>query len=197
MLPSITHIIEDMGPSCQYSWSDAEGFRSHYQGYGLEPSLTRVASVSLGTGIMMPALARTRQIAQRMVSGTNLSSVGKACLIYANDYDDKLPPNLQVLVDKGELPPKTLESPLKPRGFEGPSYIYIVGQTTAMHPGNIVAYENSAFCSEGINVLFMDSHVQWMKPAEFLVALEETYGRLSKRMPDVKFKSSRSPHHIV
>jgi hypothetical protein len=40
---------------------------------------------------MMPALARTRQLAFRMVCGTNLSGIGKAMLIYANDYEDELP----------------------------------------------------------------------------------------------------------
>jgi hypothetical protein len=42
-------------------------------------------------GILMPALARVRQIAFRMVCGTNLSGIGKAMLIYANDYEDELP----------------------------------------------------------------------------------------------------------
>ena len=47
--------------------------------------------IALLMGIMMPALARTRQIAFRMTCGTNLSGIGKAMLIYANDYDDELP----------------------------------------------------------------------------------------------------------
>jgi len=42
-------------------------------------------------GILMPALARTRQLAFRMTCGTNLSGIGKAMLIYANDYEDELP----------------------------------------------------------------------------------------------------------
>jgi len=42
-------------------------------------------------GILMPALARVRQIAFRMVCGTNLSGIGKAMLIYAGDYEDELP----------------------------------------------------------------------------------------------------------
>lgn len=47
--------------------------------------------IALLMGIMMPALARTRQIAFRMVCGTNLSGIGKAILIYAGDYDEELP----------------------------------------------------------------------------------------------------------
>ncbi|GAH52106.1 unnamed protein product, partial [marine sediment metagenome] len=113
MLPSADEVVKDMGPSCQYAWFDAEGLRSQYRGSGVEVSLGSVAGAGLGAGIMMPALARTRQIAKRLQSGTNLSAIGKACLIYANDYDDKLPPNLEELIEKAELSPKTLESKLK------------------------------------------------------------------------------------
>jgi len=42
-------------------------------------------------GLLMPALARVRQVAFRQTCGTNLSGIGKAMLIYANDYQDKLP----------------------------------------------------------------------------------------------------------
>jgi len=183
MLPSVADIVKDMGPSCQYAWFDAQGLRSHYRGPGVEASLGAVAGASLGVGIMMPALARVRQISTRVVSGTNLSAIGKACLIYANDYEDKFPPNLQELVEKVELSPKCLESPRKPKDFDGPSYIYVSGQTMFMEPGNIIAYENPEFCSDKINVLFLDFHVQAMKPDEFLRELEATYKRLGRKMP--------------
>ena len=42
-------------------------------------------------GIMWPVLHRPRMTAFRMVCGSNLSGIGKAMLIYSNDYDDKLP----------------------------------------------------------------------------------------------------------
>jgi hypothetical protein len=41
--------------------------------------------------ILIPAFLHERQIAFRMVCGTNLSGIGKAMLIYANDYDDQFP----------------------------------------------------------------------------------------------------------
>ncbi|MBL7153065.1 MAG: hypothetical protein ISS79_05065 [Phycisphaerae bacterium] len=37
------------------------------------------------------SLARTRSVAYRLTCTTNLSGIGKAMLIYANDYDDELP----------------------------------------------------------------------------------------------------------
>ena len=193
MLPLLDDVVEDIGPSCQYSWFDADGLRSQYQGSGTEASLGAVAGASLGVGIMMPALARVREISKRMVSGTNLSGIGKALLIYANDHDDQFPPNLQELIEKCDVLPKSLESPRKPKGFDGPSYIYIPGQNTSMDPGNIIAYENPAFDTKMINVLFLDSHVKVMKPDAFLRELEATYKRLGREMPEIKFKGSRRP----
>jgi hypothetical protein len=192
MLPSLTHISKDMKPSHTYAWFDSDGFRSRYHGWGIEASPARVAGASMGMAILMPALARVRELAGRVVSGTNLSGIGKACLVYANDDPEgRYPPDLETLVVKDYLPAKILESKLKPKGFEGPSYIYIAGQTAAMDPGNIVAYENPAFCHEGVNVVFVDTHVAWMKQAGFMAELEATYQRLGREMPEIKFKQSR------
>jgi hypothetical protein len=41
--------------------------------------------------LVLPALSRNRQLSFRMACGTNLSSLGKAMIIYSNDYDDELP----------------------------------------------------------------------------------------------------------
>ena len=131
-----------------------------------------------------------------ITSVANLSAIGKACLVYANDHEEKYPPNLQALIEEADLPPKTLQSKRKPKNFDGPSYIYITGQNVTMHPNNVVAYENPAFCSEKINVLFNDCHVQAMTPEEFLKALEETYKRLGREMPEIQFKGSKVFKHV-
>ena len=61
------------------------------KGFTLVELLVVIAIIALLMGILMPALSRVRQIAFRLVCGTNLSGIGKAMLIYANDYDDELP----------------------------------------------------------------------------------------------------------
>jgi prepilin-type processing-associated H-X9-DG protein len=128
-----------------------------------------------------------------MTSATNLKQIGLACAMYANDHNDIFPPNLQVLVEKGYLKPDILESPRKPKDFDGPSYIYISGQTMKMDPSNILVYENPQFCSDKVNILFLDSHVEMMKPDEFLSKLEATYKRLGREMPVIKFKDTEKP----
>jgi prepilin-type N-terminal cleavage/methylation domain-containing protein len=61
------------------------------KGFTLVELLVVIAIIALLMGILMPALARVRQIAFRMVCGTNLSGIGKAMIIYSTDYEDELP----------------------------------------------------------------------------------------------------------
>ena len=186
-LPSLQHITEQMGPTVQYCYYDSKGLHKYYRGSGIEVGLTSVAVGSFGAAVLMPALAKTRQLAQRVSSASNLSSIGKAMVIYANDYNDVYPADLKELVEKGGLSQKSLESPRKPRDFNGPSFIYIAGQNAIMPPDNILVYENPEFCRDGVNVLFNDAHVEFVEPAEFKKAIEETYKRLNKPMPEIKF----------
>jgi prepilin-type N-terminal cleavage/methylation domain-containing protein len=61
------------------------------RGFTLVELLVVIAIIALLMGILMPALSRVRQLAFRLTCGTNLSGIGKAMLIYANDYEDELP----------------------------------------------------------------------------------------------------------
>jgi hypothetical protein len=191
MLPSLAEITKDMGPACSYHYFGPDGFHWHYRGPGVEVSHMTVAGGALGMGILMPALARVRQLAFRMTSGTNLGAIGKACLAYADDHEGKLPPDLRTLVKEVELSPESLGSKLKPKDFAGPSYIYIAGQTTSMDRRNIVAYEDPAYCMDGVNVVFLDSHAEFVKPEAFRRALEATCKRLGRPVPEVRFKGEK------
>src|SRR6056297_311559 len=61
------------------------------RGFTLVELLVVIAIIALLMGIMMPALSRVRQMAYRMLCGTNLSGLGKVMLIYANDNDNEFP----------------------------------------------------------------------------------------------------------
>ncbi len=61
------------------------------KGFTLVELLVVIAIIALLMGILMPALARVRMIAYRMVCGSNLSGIGKALLLYAGDSQDTYP----------------------------------------------------------------------------------------------------------
>jgi len=61
------------------------------KGFTLVELLVVIAIIALLMGILMPALAKVRSLANRMACGTNLSAIGKAMLLYAADNDDDYP----------------------------------------------------------------------------------------------------------
>ncbi|MHC4114802.1 MAG: type II secretion system protein, partial [Planctomycetota bacterium] len=56
------------------------------KGFTLVELLVVIAIIALLMGILMPALAKVKQLAARMVCGSHLSGIGKAMLVYANDH---------------------------------------------------------------------------------------------------------------
>ncbi|MFC1794149.1 hypothetical protein ACFL3Q_11245 [Planctomycetota bacterium] len=186
VLPQLSHIAQDMGPSCQYSWFDAQGLRSHYRGAGIEPSLGAVAGGAFGAGLLMPALARARQQGKNTVSMSNLKQLGLSVIMYADEHDGKLPENFEQAKNYYGNP-KFLESPLKPKGFAGPSYIYVNGHSmkAASPARQIVIYENPEYCKDTINAVFLDGHVERMKRDRFRETLEATYKQLGREMPEI------------
>ncbi|MFC1636391.1 hypothetical protein ACFL5Z_16300 [Planctomycetota bacterium] len=50
-----------------------------------------IATIALLMGVLIPVLAKLRQRAFRTTCGTNLSFIGKAMLIYSNDYGNQFP----------------------------------------------------------------------------------------------------------
>jgi prepilin-type N-terminal cleavage/methylation domain-containing protein len=61
------------------------------KGFTLVELLVVIAIIALLMGILMPALARVRMIANRMVCGSSLSGIGKGLLLYAGDSAEAYP----------------------------------------------------------------------------------------------------------
>jgi len=61
------------------------------KGFTLVELLVVIAIIALLMGILMPALARVRQVAYRMMCGTNLAGIGKAIMLYAQENEENYP----------------------------------------------------------------------------------------------------------
>ncbi len=189
ILPNISNIIKDITPSVQYSYFDQKGLRSYYKGAGIEPSLGAIAGGAVALGIMMPAMSKAREQSKEVVSRSNLKQLALASIMYADDHNGQLPDNFEQMKDFYKNS-KLLDSPLKPAGFNGPSYIYVKGLLLeSKSPQNcILIYENPLYCSNKVNVAFLDGHVVALTRNDFLEKLKSTYELLGKPLPEIKFK---------
>ncbi|MCF7973720.1 MAG: hypothetical protein K9N55_07885 [Phycisphaerae bacterium] len=137
--------------------------------------------------ILLGPLQQTVLVSERMGCAKNLSWIGKAILIYANDYNDQLPPNLNTLIEKAEMTEKGL---ICPGSGQKDSYGYCGdGLDTSCEPTIIVAYDKKGNHAEPFrNVLFLDSHVEWIE--------EERFQALMVKVNTVR-KERGLPEHII
>lgn len=157
-----------------------------------------VATTAMALSILLPSLSRARELAKRAVCASNLRGIGIACQIYANDNAERFPADLAVLVEQNTLTTEQFICPssggyapnveaLRGEGLARLGLTYIAGQTSASDGRNVLVFESLAnHNGEGGNVLFVDSHVEFLKPPVYGERIRETYKRLGREaeIPD-------------
>jgi prepilin-type processing-associated H-X9-DG protein len=100
--------------------------------------------LAIFAAIMMPAIAKAKDIAQRTICETNLRGLGASITVYANDCNDQLPPAdhwCELLVSKGKVLPKSLLCPNSDAVEGESSYamnIHVVGKKLSRLPADMV-----------------------------------------------------------
>lgn len=155
---------------------------------GLHPGLIAVMIVVpvglvmclLLSAMLVPALSRARETANRVKCASNLRQIGQAIAMYAGKHGGAYPPDFSTLLATGQIPVRVFECPsshvLAPTGTlpagwadaEAP-YVYLgKGLTTSIGPEVVVAMDRdlSNHDGDGGNLLFGDGRVEWMSKAE-------------------------------
>lgn len=195
LLPPLGKLLEHLSPAGSVSWVDEQGW--HFHAVSPFPGSTLLASETAGlmsvqssavmASILLPSLNRAREQARRVQSMTNLRNIGQSTFIYANEFRGKFPDDLGELVVKTQLPPTILVNPRTdtsvPAGLEGEAlkawanessdYIYLgKGKKSSAGADVVLAYENPRELDDGLNILFCDGHVEFLRMPEALEMIE-------------------------
>ncbi|MFH1732070.1 MAG: hypothetical protein ABIF82_10535 [Planctomycetota bacterium] len=156
-----------------------------YSPFGLPtpPAFTQgggVATTAIMAGMLMPALGRARGEARKVAGMSNLKQIGVATHLWLNKHGDQqfFPPSLKSLWDN--------EIVREPRVFLHPAsgtkpvpgkfvtdyecILDLVGGKVgeAEAPGSLpLAWDKRPFSPGGRNVVFIDSHVEFVREARF------------------------------
>ena len=86
--------------------------------FTLVEMLVVIAVIAVLTSMLLPALGKAREYARKSACSGNLKQIGLACMMYVNDYGDRLPPVREL----GAMPwPGAYCWPVKLRDYIGKS----------------------------------------------------------------------------
>ena len=144
-----------------------------------------------GGEMLLKALARAKESAQRANSASNLRQIGMAIEQYAMDFEKGYPEKLSDLYPQQFNTPKVFRSPrsgrppiiTKKQIDTESDYFYISGMKSNMGTDMVIVYE-MPIDDVGTNVLFLgDWHVDWWSVAELERHLQNRGLTMKRRQP--------------
>ena len=155
------------------------------QGPCLSITVDRTNTETIVKEALAASLMSIRRKKMQYACGSTVSDLGRAVLIYSNDHNDALPPTLEDL-RATDLRERGIHCPaVKTKG----SYVYRGKGLKVSHPyGMIVLYDKreNHHGTNHRNVLFLDSHVEWVEEERFqeLIRQDNTHRR-KKGLPEL------------
>ncbi len=131
--------------------------------------------------ILLPAFSRTRDVAQRVICGTNLKGLGTAMMVYQMDYDALPTPQMwcDLLIQHADVSPTSFQCPGGPPArCHYALNVNAVGTRAALPPdlvlvsaappgwtrgGGPPALTTAYHQGEGCNIAFVDGHVEFVR----------------------------------
>lgn len=121
---------------------------------------------AMGAGVMLPALGKARESAKQAKSASQVRSLVMALIMYGNDHDLQVPPNIDALIEGGYISRNMLSSAYG-EAFDGPDIgirLDLPGEEMYSHDASlIVAIDRSMLYYSGdTNVGFADGHIEYL-----------------------------------
>ncbi|HEX8916603.1 MAG TPA: H-X9-DG-CTERM domain-containing protein [Humisphaera sp.] len=186
VLPPLNKLMPHLTPAGSVTWTDADGI--HFKMITPFPGATLIATDPLGNlvgsapalmGVMLPALQRTREQANRIKSASNLRYIAQTAMIMQNERPGgRFPAKLSDLLKGGDLSPSVLVNPRRedppppPAGTpeqvaawadQSCGYVWVGdGRRMEDGPGTVIAYERPDGLTDGINFAYADGHVEFI-----------------------------------
>lgn len=120
-----------------------------------------IAFSAMMISILLPSLARARELSKRTVCAANMQGIGVALMTYAEANDGAYPPDLDTLIDEGLISEGTLICPSTDDDTDSYEYDPEVAQSAAEDEPILKEYLDN-HKGEGQNMLFGDGHVEFV-----------------------------------
>ena len=139
---------------------------------GIITGAASLVVVPLLIAILLPSLARARELAQMSLCAANMNAVGKGMQMYMIEHDDAPPQNLDALIEMGAIQRPHLECPSAKDGTPWPHYFYLAPSADAPGSTFVLCDLKGNHPRDGRNVLTLGSSVRKFRTeAQFQAAL--------------------------
>ncbi len=136
-----------------------------------------IATISMMSGLLLPALSRARNAARSAKCMNNLRQIGLGITMYSGDtYYGKMPKTLKDLWAGGEGIVGDKHAFICPESHNG--FHYVQGLPKSASPLSIVAFDARGSHARGRNVLFRDCHIENLPESVFQARLKSCLDRL-------------------
>ena len=199
ILPQLDKLQEHLGPAGVVKWADADGFHMRavepFAGSTIvasDPATSAIYAEPVLISILLPALNRAREQANRVKSASNLRQIAQGAMLYANDHKGMLPADLGIMTKEEDLTPQVFINPRSDKGAVPPpdksqwpdwvkehsDYVWLgEGKNMAKLDADMVlAHEKLEDNTEGINIAFGDGHVEWYTMPQAQQLIEKARG---------------------
>jgi hypothetical protein len=152
----------------------ASSGRATGKGMAIAGLVLGLLGIVLSVSILLPALNRAREIANRVKCASNMRLVARALVAYSNTNAGAFPPDLSYVANDPSLGPDQFvcpssnDTPAAGLGAGHLSYVYVGKGLKNTAPSNaVLMYEPMTnHRNDGANFVFADEHVEFMPAAQ-------------------------------